>query len=96
VKLSCVTNSFEAIKYTQLLCTASHTVRGFYVNLCKYVYCAVSLFRVYLPLPWLHLLAFHHSLRFVTIVPDAPRLSPELCSFECSVPTVISEHTKLT
>jgi hypothetical protein len=68
------------------------STRSFSVNLCQVHTFFSHLFRFYLLLSCLRILAFHHSLWFITIVPDTRRPLPKLCSFECCVPTVLSEH----
>jgi hypothetical protein len=66
--------------------------RSFPDNLCQVHTFFSHLFHFYLLLSCLRILAFHHSLWFITIIPDTRRPLPELCSFECCVPTVLSEH----
>lgn len=65
---------------------------SFSANLCRVHTFFSHLFRSYLFLPCLRILAFRHSLWFINIVPDTRRPLPKLCSFECCVPTVLSER----
>lgn len=65
---------------------------SFSANLCRAHTFFTHLFRSYLFLSCLRILAFRHSLQFITIVLDTRRPLPKLCSFECCVPTVLSER----
>lgn len=68
------------------------STHSFSANLCRIHTFFSHLFRFYLFQPCLRILAFRHSLWFITIVPDTRRPLPKLCSFECCVPTVLSER----
>lgn len=90
---------YETVCHKQLSSYQTHTTfmynpptRSFPDNLCQVHTFFSHLFRFYLLLSCLRILAFHHSLWFITIIPDTRRPLPELCSFECCVPTVLSEH----
>ena len=77
--------------HTKRLCT-SHLPLSFSANLCRVHTFFSHLFRSYLFLSRLRILASRHSLWFITIVPDTRRPLPKLCSFECCVPTLLSER----
>jgi len=86
--------SQTALKLSNTHTTFMHkpSTPRFSANLCRLHTYFSHLFRSYLFLSCLRILAFRHSLWFITIVPDTRRPLPKLCSFECCMPTVLSER----